>query len=218
MNPNDETGDFPSEDPYDGGSSEYTDSDSDSASDSDSDSDVSEEELLRLKAGLQLSTREIPMGMRFGPTELSDWGTEQGLCSGDMGDCNTLVVAWDWRSGHTPAGESYGYYRYMLGAHGAGGMGNVDFIALYAGVPVGVAQTYVLKAPDTVGAVSDHLAFLEGAEQVGLDPSTVFLARGLGSCYTVLRDGTVHVGRVDGREYTGDRGITDSLTLGYLEP
>ncbi|MBK3584945.1 hypothetical protein JHN49_14875 [Streptomyces sp. MBT57] len=218
MYPIDEVTDYPAGYPHDSddssGKSEYTSDYSDESSDV----DTSEENLLRLATGAQLSTREIPMDALAYPTELSDWGTEHGLCSGQMGACNTVIVAWDWRSGHTAAGEPYGYFRYMRGAHGVGGMGNVDFRKLYAGVPVGQAHTYILKARDSVGSYADHQVFLEGARAVGLDPRSVLLAQGLGSCYTVLRDGTVHSGRIDGTEYSGDQGITHNLTHGYLQP
>ncbi|MEU0002687.1 hypothetical protein ABZ069_37990 [Streptomyces microflavus] len=218
MYPSDEATEYTTEDPYnsDGssGNSEYT---SDYSDDS-SDVDTSEEDLLRLVPGARLSTQEIPMEALAYPTELSDWGTEHGLCSGQMGACNTVIVAWDWRTGYTTAGDPYGYFRYMRGAHGAGGMGNVDFRKLYAGVPVGQAHTYVLKARDSVGSYADHQAFLEGAHAVGMDPRNVLLAQGLSSCYTVLRDGTVHSGRIDGTEYRGDQGLTHNLTRGYLLP
>ncbi|MFC8958050.1 hypothetical protein ACFT8P_36370 [Streptomyces sp. NPDC057101] len=177
-----------------------------------------EEDRLRLAVGVWLRTPEIPMGALDYPTELSGWGNEHGLFSGVMGDCNTVVVAWDWHTGHTAAGEPFGYFRHMRGAHGSGGMGNVDFGKLYAGVPVGLARTYVLKSIASVGNFLDHEAFLNGARAVGLDPSSVLLAQGLSSCYTILRDGTVHPGNIDGTEYNADQGITQYLTQGYLQP
>ncbi|MEU9256219.1 hypothetical protein AB0D66_30865 [Streptomyces sp. NPDC048270] len=178
----------------------------------------SEQDSLRLTEGHVLNVREIPMGWLESPTELYDSG--QGLCSGEMGDCNTVIVAWDWRDGFTSAGEPYGYFRHMKGAHGAGGMANVDFENLYAGVPVDAAYTYVLKASATVGSPLDHAAFLRGAAKVGLDPRNALIARGISSCYTVLRDGTLHIGQINGVEYSPHlgRGITDSLVQGYDEP
>ncbi|MFK0229924.1 hypothetical protein ACIQUL_29630 [Streptomyces sp. NPDC090303] len=191
-----------------------------SDSDTDDSGDESEEEWLRFAEGRPVTAREIPMGCLDAPTELYDsW---QGLCSGDMGACNTVVVAWDWREGITPGGAPYGYFRHMRGAHGAGGMPNVNFQALFQGVPVASSMTYVLKASDSVGSGLDHDAFLEGARSVGLDPTGagVLVARGLGACYTVLRDGTVHLGRIEGVPYAASagRGVTDALVLGYGTP